>query len=63
MTGRTHQLRVHLLAIGHPIVGDPLYAPLEVPPRAPRLLLHASELAFAHPVTGEPCHFVAPVPF
>lgn len=63
MTGRTHQLRVHLLAIGHPIVGDPLYAPLLVPPRAERLLLHASELAFEHPVTGQPCRFVAPVPF
>ncbi len=63
LTGRTHQLRVHLLAIGHPIVGDPLYAPLEVPPRAERLLLHASELAFEHPVSGQPCHFVAPVPF
>ena len=63
LTGRTHQLRVHLLAIGHPIVGDPLYAPLEVPARAPRLLLHASELAFEHPVTGQPCRFVAPVPF
>ena len=63
MTGRTHQLRVHLLAIGHPIVGDPLYAPVEVPPRAERLLLHASELAFEHPVTRQPCHFVAPVPF
>jgi tRNA pseudouridine32 synthase / 23S rRNA pseudouridine746 synthase len=62
-TGRTHQLRVHLAAIGHPIVGDPLYAPLEVPPRAPRLLLHASELAFEHPVTRQTCRFVAPVPF
>ncbi len=62
-TGRTHQLRVHLAAIGHPIVGDPLYAPVEVPARAPRLLLHASELAFEHPVTGQPCHFVASVPF
>ena len=63
LTGRTHQLRVHLLAIGHPIVGDPLYAPVQVPPLAPRLLLHASELAFEHPVTGQPCRFVAPVPF
>ncbi len=61
LTGRTHQLRVHLQAIGHPIVGDPLYAPL--PSQAPRLMLHASELAFEHPVTGEPCRFVAPVPF
>lgn len=63
MTGRTHQLRVHLLAIGHPIVGDPLYAPVEVPARTPRLLLHACELGFEHPVTGQACHFVAPVPF
>ncbi len=63
LTGRTHQLRVHLLAIGHPIAGDPLYAPVEVPPRAARLLLHASELAFIHPVSGQPCRFVAPVPF
>jgi len=62
-TGRTHQLRVHLAAIGHPIVGDPLYAPMEVPPRALRLLLHASELAFEHPVSGQACRFVAPVPF
>jgi len=61
LTGRTHQLRVHLQAIGHPIVGDPLYAPL--PSQAPRLMLHASELAFEHPVSGEPCCFVAPVPF
>ena len=54
---------MHLLAIGHPIVGDPLYAPIEVPPRAARLLLHACELGFDHPVTGQACHFVAPVPF
>jgi len=61
-TGRTHQLRVHLAAIGHPIAGDPLYAPLPAPPW-PRLMLHASELAFEHPATGQACHFVAPVPF
>lgn len=48
-TGRTHQLRVHLLAIGHPIVGDLLYGQ----PDAGRLMLHASALAFEHPVTGE----------
>ncbi len=53
LTGRSHQLRVHMLAIGHPILGDALYAPAEVQQRAPRLLLHASELGFAHPVSGE----------
>ena len=53
VTGRTHQLRVHLAAIGHPILGDALYAPVAVQAAAPRLLLHASELAFAHPATQE----------
>lgn len=53
LTGRSHQIRVHLQALGHPILGDALYAPPEVQARAPRLLLHASELAFAHPVTGQ----------
>ena len=50
ITGRTHQLRVHLAAIHHPILGDALYGD---PTAAPRLLLHASELRFAHPVSGE----------
>ena len=54
VTGRTHQLRVHMAAVGHPILGDALYAPAEVQTMAPRLLLHASHLAFAHPSTGEP---------
>ena len=54
VTGRTHQLRVHMAAVGHPILGDALYAPAEVQALAPRLLLHASHLAFAHPSTGEP---------
>lgn len=52
VTGRSHQLRVHLQAIGHPIWGDALYAPQAVAAMAPRLQLHASHLAFAHPVTG-----------
>ena len=52
-TGRTHQLRVHLKAIGHPIWGDALYAPPEVQARAPRLLLHAQSLALQHPVTRQ----------
>ena len=62
-TGRTHQLRVHLQAIGHPILGDALYAPAEVAAAAPRLLLHASRLAFAHPATGQPLAFESPAPF
>ncbi len=50
VTGRTHQLRVHMLALGHPIVGDTLYG---LPDGAPRMQLHALALAFVHPVTGE----------
>ncbi len=49
LTGRTHQLRVHLQAIGHPIWGDSLYAPADVQERTPRLMLHAHTLAFTHP--------------
>jgi len=63
VTGRSHQLRVHLQAIGHPIVGDTLYAPPEVAARSPRLLLHANALQLAHPATGEPLAFASPVPF
>ena len=53
LTGRSHQLRVHLKALGHPILGDALYAPEHVAVMAPRLLLHASRLQFAHPAQGE----------
>ncbi|MES2685614.1 MAG: RluA family pseudouridine synthase [Pseudomonadota bacterium] len=53
LTGRSHQLRVHLRAIGHPILGDRLYGNDAVQARAPRLLLHASRLQFAHPVSAE----------
>ena len=63
LTGRSHQLRVHLQALGHPILGDTLYAPPEVQARTPRLLLHATELRFDHPVTGEPMVFSSPAPF
>lgn len=63
ITGRSHQLRVHLQAVGHPILGDMLYAPPEVQARTPRLLLHASELRFAHPATGEALDFSSPAPF
>jgi len=57
ITGRTHQLRVHLQAIGHPILGDGLYAPPEVAALSPRLLLHASDVTFAHPVSGRTLQF------
>lgn len=60
VTGRTHQLRVHLMAIGHAIVGDALYAP--VPP-APRLLLHASGLALAYPFDSRALNFSSALPF
>ena len=52
LTGRSHQLRVHLQALGHPILGDALYAPEAVRTRANRLLLHACGLQFVHPVSG-----------
>lgn len=63
VTGRSHQLRVHLLAIGHPIVGDTLYAPADVAAAAPRLWLHASGLRLAHPATGAPMHWTSRAPF
>lgn len=59
ITGRSHQLRVHLQAIGHPIWGDALYAPPDVLERAPRLLLHASKLGFTHPQSGQYMVFVS----
>lgn len=63
LTGRSHQLRIHLAAIGHPILGCDLYAHADALAAAPRLLLHASELAFAHPESGAPLRFVHPPPF
>lgn len=63
LTGRSHQLRVHLASLGHPILGDPLYAPAEVASLAPRLLLHAEALTFAHPTTAERMMFRAPAEF
>lgn len=63
ITGRSHQLRVHLMAIGHPILGDELYAPIPLAQATPRLMLHARTLAFSHPVTGRPMAFDAPTPF
>ena len=69
-TGRTHQIRVHLASLGHPVVGDTLYgAPARMKSEAAaetlslaRNFLHAAELEFAHPVTGKPLHLAAPLP-
>ena len=62
ITGRSHQLRVHLASLGHPILGDELYAgPAEH--RSPRLLLHATDLALPHPLTGEVLRLHCPPPF
>lgn len=63
VTGRSHQLRVHLAELGHPILGDPLYAPAAIRASSQRLLLHASTLGLAHPVSGEPLIFERPAPF
>jgi 23S rRNA pseudouridine1911/1915/1917 synthase len=56
-TGRTHQIRVHLAAIGHPVVGDATYGGVRSSLAAPRALLHAAELHFTHPVTQQPLAF------
>jgi 23S rRNA pseudouridine1911/1915/1917 synthase len=75
-TGRTHQIRVHLAHIGHPVVGDPVYGvgwergmggpgrgwAQELARRTPRLFLHAAELSFDHPVSGERVRFRAALP-
>jgi len=63
LTGRSHQLRVHLLAVGHPIVGDALYAPPLARAQAARLLLHASALALKDPLSGERVEFGSVPPF
>lgn len=60
VTGRSHQLRLHMSALGHPILGDPLYGTAMSRCASPRLLLHAEQLRFEHPFTGKPvnlqCH-------
>ena len=61
VTGRTHQLRVHLAALGCPIAGDPFYGIANDP--SPRMMLHACRLALPHPLTGEPLVFESAVPF
>jgi 23S rRNA pseudouridine1911/1915/1917 synthase len=67
-TGRTHQIRVHLASIGHPLVGDPVYGggrSAKLPPLLaafPRQALHAQRLALVHPATGKECAWTAPLP-
>jgi len=66
MTGRTHQIRVHLAHAGHPVLGDDKYGDFEsnraARPQVKRLLLHARRLAFSHPVTGVRLRLEAPLP-
>lgn len=57
ITGRSHQLRVHMLAMGHPILGDGFYAHPEAKAMASRLQLHAQQLCITHPEFGTPMHF------
>ena len=68
-TGRTHQVRVHLSSIGHPLLGDPAYGrtPAKLRPRLNQLhfarqALHAAELGFSHPVSGRELRFSSPIP-
>lgn len=63
ITGRSHQLRLHLQALGHPILGCEFYAHAEALAMADRLLLHASELSFEHPTTGQRVNTTSAVPF
>jgi 23S rRNA pseudouridine1911/1915/1917 synthase len=69
-TGRTHQIRVHLAAAGHPLIGDPTYRArhkrtvdtIESVRAFPRQALHAQRLGLVHPVTGQPMRWESPVP-
>lgn len=63
VTGRSHQLRVHLLAQGHPMLGDDLYAEGAVLAASPRLLLHACAITLPHPHTGQTMSWTSPAPF
>ena len=62
ITGRSHQLRVHLASLGHPVIGDSLYAAAQ-PAAGERLMLHAAKLGFPHPVSGAMREFSSAVPF
>lgn len=59
ITGRSHQLRVHMLSLGHPILGDRLYAHDQAKALSDRLCLHANKISFTHPSTGEPLNFTS----
>ena len=61
LTGRTHQIRVHMRHIGHPVCGDPIYGSVKGA-KVPRLMLHAYSLTFTHPTTGERLTFTADLP-
>ena len=63
ITGRSHQLRLHMLALGHPILGDKFYAHPQAKALSPRLCLHAESLQIQHPISGETMVFTAPVGF
>lgn len=63
VSGRTHQLRVHMLSLGHPMLGDGLYAPEPVRAKSPRLLLHAQQLWLDHPISGTPINIEAQADF
>jgi tRNA pseudouridine32 synthase/23S rRNA pseudouridine746 synthase len=63
ITGRSHQLRVHMQYLGHPIIGDTLYASPEQQALSSRLCLHAAQLSFKHPKTEQDVEFNCPVPF
>lgn len=61
-TGRTHQIRVHMAYIGHPIAGDPIYGPAKVIKSLNGQCLHARKIGFNHPRTGEYLEFTSPLP-
>lgn len=61
-TGRTHQIRVHMKSIGHPILGDDIYGPAKCPFSLEGQTLHAMVLGFIHPATGKYMEFSAPLP-
>lgn len=63
ITGRSHQLRVHMQSMGHPIIGDRFYADAIIAGQSDRLELYAREISFDHPVTGKRMHFHAPTPY